>query len=93
MDTKTLTRVVAILAFGQLVMMASAFAAVLFLPIPDKNETSVSLLIGAIVSQSTTVIAYFFGRTDGERKKDQTINAMADSMKAVADTSATGASA
>lgn len=86
----TMTRIIALLAVGQVVMMAASLSALLFLPVPEQNRESVSLLIGAVIAQSGNVIAYFFGRSDGERRKDQTIGAMADTMRASADNAPAG---
>ncbi len=74
--------IVLILSVGMLTMVAASLAAMLFLPVPEQNREAVSLLIGAIISQSGSVVAYFFGRSDGDTKKDQTIGIMADTMRA-----------
>ncbi len=81
-DHKADSRLIGVLALGVMTLLAASLFAMLFVPVPEQNRESVSLLIGAVISLATAVISYFFGRTVGERKKDQTIDTMAETMKA-----------
>lgn len=78
---------IAVLSLGVMTMLAASLGAMLFIPVPEQNRESVSLLIGSVISLASAVVAYFFGRSDGERTKDKTIGAMAATMQAGSETS------
>jgi len=43
----------------------------IFVAMPDANEKMLYMVIGALVSQFTQVVSYFFGSSKGSQEKDE----------------------
>lgn len=50
------------------------FSALLQLPIPPANQSTVYLLAGGLLSMANQVIGYYFGSSAGSAKKDAAIS-------------------
>ena len=50
--------------------------ALFFLSIPKDNESTVQLLVGALLAAFTTINGYYFGSNASSKTKDDTINSL-----------------
>jgi hypothetical protein len=65
-----------------IVMLGMSLVILLYAEIPEQNQGSVGLVIGALIANSGQVINWLFGATKDGKDKDRAMAQMADTVAA-----------
>jgi len=57
------------LAFAAIAMSLLCVVGLFFIEVPDKNRDLINVALGAILGWSGTVVAFYFGSSDKQRKE------------------------
>ena len=83
---RAINRTATIVACSMMIMLASTIYALVRVDVPASNQNALLVLIGALSTNVTAVVAFFFGSSSGQKAKDATINTLATTASAQAST-------
>lgn len=58
-----------ILGLSLLTILAALLAALVFVPLPDANQNAILIVIGNVTALTSTLVTYYFGTSDGSKRK------------------------
>lgn len=61
-----------------LLMLAALIAALIYVPIPASNENTLVQLVGTMSTLAGLVVGYYFGSSDGSRRKTEILGNHSD---------------
>ena len=64
-------------ALALTVLLGFAIAALVYVEVPTSNQNALLVLIGALTTNVTAIVAFFFSSNVGQRKDAETINTLA----------------
>lgn len=80
-DRHTLNLVGGVIAVGLVMNLIILTLALIFLKMPGENKDPFMLLLGGLLTQVSSIVAFFFGSSVGSRQQSETINTMAEATK------------
>lgn len=82
----TLNRAGAAVAIMLILLLGLAIGILAWVPIPDKNQTTMSMLIGGLISMMSAVGQFFFGSTSSSKTQTATNNTLANAVQTALNT-------
>ena len=73
-NQRLLNRTGTAVAISMMVMLGSSIYALIYETIPANNQNALLVLIGALTTNVTAVVSFFFGASAANRIKDDTVN-------------------
>jgi hypothetical protein len=64
-------------AFGMVVLLGFTIYALVYIAVPEANQNALLVLIGAVSTNVTAVVSFFFGSSSGNKAKDDAVNTLA----------------
>ncbi len=80
-DKHTLNVVGGIIAVALIMNLITLTLALIFLKMPAENKDPFMLLLGGLLTQVSSIVAFFFGSSIGNRQQSETIATQAETVK------------
>lgn len=71
-----------LIAVCVIVLFGGAIYALVTKEVPDKNANALLVLLGALTTQVSNIVSYFFGSSSGDKAKNDTIAAQSQTIQA-----------
>ena len=71
----------AALASVALIALCGAITALMFVKVPPENRDLLNVALMALIGNAGTAFGYFFGSSESSKKKDETIQTLAEDKK------------
>jgi hypothetical protein len=76
-DTQqTMNRTGAFVAAAMTLLLGFTIFALIYETVPDKNQNALLVLIGALTTNVTSIVSFYYGASSGTRQKDTTIQTL-----------------
>lgn len=72
----------ALIAVGVVWLMGFALWALVFVRVPPENQNALLVVLGAVTTNLTTIVAFYYGTSVGSKKQSDTIDTLASVTRA-----------
>jgi hypothetical protein len=81
-----MNRIGGVVAMVMVFLLGASIFALVKIDVPKDNQNALLVLIGALTTNVTAIVAFFFGSSSTNKSKDNTINTLSNTAATVAGT-------